>query len=207
MSTEDLTAVLTSRICHDLVSPIGAIVNGVDLIREIGGGDIEAELGMINQSSARASALLQFYRVAFGAASSGSEIARNALRDQSRALIETPRIVLDWPEDHGPHIARAHARLLFQVILCARALTGMRGIIAIRLPVDGFLPLSLTVHSSGGADCEEMLEHLCGTAGTADLSPRLVEFVLVRQTAQELGLTINVQRGDATIRIDVDGST
>ncbi|MEM9059329.1 MAG: histidine phosphotransferase family protein [Pseudomonadota bacterium] len=203
MSTEDLTAVLTSRICHDLVSPIGAIVNGVDLIREIGGGDIEAELGMINQSSARASALLQFYRVAFGAAASGSDIARGALRDQSRALIETPRIIIDWPEDGGPHVARPHARLLFQVLLCARALTGMRGIIAVRMPLDGFLPLSVNVQTAGGADCDEMLGHLCGTAESAELSPRLIEFVLVRQTASDLGMTLDVQRTDDAIRIDV----
>ena len=67
--SRDLTSILVSRICHDLVSPVGAIVNGVDLVREIGGGDIEAELAMISQSSNRASALLQFYRIAFGAGS------------------------------------------------------------------------------------------------------------------------------------------
>ncbi|MEM7212044.1 MAG: hypothetical protein AAF479_09135 [Pseudomonadota bacterium] len=116
----DISAILVSRICHDLVSPIGAIVNGIDLVREIGGGDVDAELAMISQSSNRASELLQYYRIAFGAASEDSEIARNALRDQAMSFIGSPRIVVEWPQDSGPPLTRPLAQLLFQLLMCAR---------------------------------------------------------------------------------------
>ena len=77
MNINELSAILVSRICHDLVSPVGAVVNGIDLIRDIGTGNVDAELQMVAQSANRASALLQFYRVAFGATGEDAEISRN----------------------------------------------------------------------------------------------------------------------------------
>ena len=103
MTRPDLSATIASRICHDLVSPIGAIVNGVDLIREIGGSDVSDELAMISQSADRASSLLQFYRIAFGAAEAqATPIARSTLFDLANRLVSTPRVVLEWPDIDGP---------------------------------------------------------------------------------------------------------
>ena len=56
--TLDIASLLASRICHDLVSPVGAVVNGTDLIRAVGGADIQDELALIGQSAARASIIL-----------------------------------------------------------------------------------------------------------------------------------------------------
>jgi histidine phosphotransferase ChpT len=199
----DLTSVLVSRICHDLVSPVGAIVNGVDLVREIGGGDIEAELAMISQSSNRASALLQYYRIAFGAASDDSEISRNALREQANAFLASPRILLNWPTDNGPYLTRPLAKLLLQVLLCARGLAAMRGMINVQLPQTESLPLEVIVESDGGPESAEMLTLLKGgTSGDAP-SPRLVEFALTRTTAEGFGLAMQVteEPGRTSIRI------
>lgn len=64
----DLRAVelLCSRLCHDLVSPVGAISNGVELLTEMG-PDAEA-LTLVGQSAQAAANRLKFYRVAYGAA-------------------------------------------------------------------------------------------------------------------------------------------
>jgi len=201
--TTDLSAKLVSRICHDLVSPIGAIVNGVDLVREIGGGDVDAELAMISQSSVRASGLLQYYRIAFGAASEDSEVSRNALRDQAISFIGSPRIVVDWTSDNGPHLARPLARLLYQMLMCARGLSGMRGVITVDLPADASLPLRITIESEGSPDSAEMLDLLSGNDAKAVPTARLIEFVLARNSAQTLGLKLNVHRGDGRTMMEV----
>ena len=199
----DLTAILVSRICHDLVSPVGAIVNGVDLVREIGGGDIEAELAMISQSSNRASALLQYYRIAFGAASDDSEISRNALHEQATAFISSPRIILDWPTDNGPHLPRSIAKILLQVLLCARGLSGMRGVIGVRIAQDAALPIEISIQSEGGPETPEMLDLLRGNDPDRGISPRLVEFMLTRYTADASGVDLGIVQEPGEIVITI----
>jgi len=72
----DLAALLCSRVCHDLISPVGAIVNGLEVLDE----DKDEEtrtfaLDLIKKSAHVASAKLQFCRLAFGAAgSAGAQI-------------------------------------------------------------------------------------------------------------------------------------
>ena len=62
-----LSNLIGSRICHDLISPIGAINNGLELI-EIKGDQVGSEMRLIEQSCAAASARIQFFRIAYGAA-------------------------------------------------------------------------------------------------------------------------------------------
>ena len=68
LSAPDLAALLCSRVCHDIISPVGAINNGLELLDE-GGADEDA-MKLIRQSARNASARLQFARIAFGAAGS-----------------------------------------------------------------------------------------------------------------------------------------
>ena len=68
LSALDLGALLCSRICHDIISPVGAINNGLELLEE-GGADEDA-MALIKSSARNASARLQFARIAFGAAGS-----------------------------------------------------------------------------------------------------------------------------------------
>ena len=68
----DLAALLCSRVCHDLISPAGAIVNGLEVLEE--SKDEETKifaLDLIKKSARTASARLQFCRIAFGAAGTG----------------------------------------------------------------------------------------------------------------------------------------
>jgi len=69
----DLAAYLCSRVCHDVISPVGAIANGIELLDE--GTDPETSeiaMDLIRSSAKNASARLQFARIAFGASGSAS---------------------------------------------------------------------------------------------------------------------------------------
>ena len=72
----DLAALLCSRVCHDIISPVGAIINGLEVLDEDNGEDMrDFAFNLIRKSAAQASAKLQFARLAFGAAgSAGAEI-------------------------------------------------------------------------------------------------------------------------------------
>src|SRR6202034_4429435 len=67
----DLAALLCSRVCHDVISPVGAIVNGLEVLEEDNDADTRSfALDLIKKSANTASAKLQFCRLAFGAAGS-----------------------------------------------------------------------------------------------------------------------------------------
>src|SRR5947209_14169827 len=87
----DLAALLCSRVCHDLISPTGAIVNGLEVLEE-NGNDEETKtfaLDLIKKSARTASARLQFCRLAFGAAGSASaQIDLGDAQNMARAFIE-----------------------------------------------------------------------------------------------------------------------
>lgn len=73
LSTMDLAALLSSRICHDIISPVGAIANGLELLDEDNDPETsEIAMELIRASAKNASARLQFSRIAFGAAGSAT---------------------------------------------------------------------------------------------------------------------------------------
>ncbi|HEY7301343.1 MAG TPA: histidine phosphotransferase family protein [Xanthobacteraceae bacterium] len=94
----DLAALLCSRVCHDLISPTGAIVNGIEVLED----DADAEmrtfaLDLIKKSARTASARLQFCRIAFGAAgSAGAQIDLRDAEGMARGFIEDDKTKLSW---------------------------------------------------------------------------------------------------------------
>jgi histidine phosphotransferase ChpT len=94
----DLAALLCSRVCHDLISPVGAIMNGLEVMEE--GKDEETSqfaMELIKKSARTASAKLQFCRIAFGAAgSAGAQIDTGDAEKVVRGLIEDDRTKVAW---------------------------------------------------------------------------------------------------------------
>jgi len=94
----DLAALLCSRVCHDLISPVGAIVNGIEVLEEDKDEETEAfALDLIKKSAHQASAKLQFCRLAFGAAgSAGAQIEVGDAEKAARQLFEDGKTALAW---------------------------------------------------------------------------------------------------------------
>src|SRR6185295_275829 len=94
----ELAALLCSRVCHDLISPVGAIVNGLEVLEEEKDeGTKTFALDLIKKSAGTASAKLQFCRIAFGAAgSAGAQIDTGDAEKISRGFLEDDKTKLDW---------------------------------------------------------------------------------------------------------------
>lgn len=116
----DLAALLCSRVCHDLISPVGAIVNGIEVLEE----DKDEEtrtfaLDLIKKSAKQASAKLQFCRLAFGAAgSAGAQIDLSDAEKVARGLIEDGRTTLLWNLPRAL-LAKNQVKLLLNMLLIA----------------------------------------------------------------------------------------
>src|SRR5258708_7693070 len=95
----DLAALLCSRVCHDLISPTGAIVNGLEVLdeKESDQQTKDFALDLIKKSAKAASARLQFCRLAFGAAgSAGAQIDLGDAHNMARGFIEDDKTKLAW---------------------------------------------------------------------------------------------------------------
>ncbi len=94
----DLAALLCSRVCHDLISPVGAIVNGLEVLEEDKDEETKTfALDLIKKSAQQASAKLQFCRLAFGAAgSAGAQIDTGDAERVARGLIEDGKTTIAW---------------------------------------------------------------------------------------------------------------
>ena len=94
----DLAALLCSKVCHDVISPVGAIVNGLEVLEDEKDADMRAfAVDLIKTSARKASARLQFCRLAFGAAgSAGASIDTGDAESVTRNLIGDDRTKLEW---------------------------------------------------------------------------------------------------------------
>jgi histidine phosphotransferase ChpT len=133
----DLAALLCSRVCHDLISPVGAIVNGLEVLDEDKDEETRAfALDLIKKSAHVASAKLQFCRLAFGAAgSAGAQIDTGDAEKVARGLLEDDKIKIVWnlPRELKP---KNQVKLLLNMLLVAAATIPRGGTLAID-PVAG----------------------------------------------------------------------
>ena len=94
----DLAALLCSRVCHDLISPVGAVVNGIEVMEDDADEQTKTfALDLIRKSAAAASARLQFCRLAFGAAgSAGASIDTGDAEGVARGMMEDDKLKITW---------------------------------------------------------------------------------------------------------------
>jgi len=116
----DLAALLCSRVCHDLISPVGAIVNGIEVLEEEKDESTkEFALDLIKRSAATASAKLQFCRIAFGAAgSAGAQIDLGDAEMAARGFMEDDKTKIDWNLPRAL-LAKNRVKLLLNMLIIA----------------------------------------------------------------------------------------
>jgi histidine phosphotransferase ChpT len=118
----DLAALLCSRVCHDVISPVGAIVNGLEVLEDEKDETMKKHaIDLIRKSAAQASARLQFSRLAFGAAgSAGAQLDLGDAENVTRGLLQDERLTLAW---NLPRmlLIKNRVKLLLNLLLIAAA--------------------------------------------------------------------------------------
>src|SRR5437868_8309028 len=128
----DLAALLCSRVCHDLISPVGAIANGLEVMEE--GKDEETSkfaMDLIKKSARTASARLQFCRIAFGAAgSAGAQVDLGDAENVARGFIEDEKVKLAWNLPRAL-LPKNRVKLLLNMIIVATQSIPRGGIVSV----------------------------------------------------------------------------
>lgn len=121
MNAVDLASLLCSRLCHDLMSPVGALNNGIELLADEQDPDMREKCLELLADSARASAnKLKFFRLAFGAAGGfGEEIDTHEAHATLAGLFGPERRVeLGWMVT-GDRLPKGAAKLLLNLAMLA----------------------------------------------------------------------------------------
>jgi len=190
----DLNALLGSRICHDLISPLGAISNGLELLAMAGVAP-GPEMNLISESVENANARIRFFRVAFGAASVGQEIGRAEIVSILGPL-SSGKLKIDWQIETHP--LRAEVKLAFLLIQCLETAMPWGGTITVSRD-DGAWQIS------GAAERVKPLPELWPVAtrrGTfADIAASQVHFPLADKAALEMERRVSMAHSGGAITL------
>src|SRR5690242_8401865 len=197
----DLAALLCSRVCHDLISPVGAIVNGLEVLEEEKDeATKEFALDLIKKSAGTASAKLQFCRIAFGAAgSAGAQIDLGDAEGISRGFFEDEKTKLSWnlPRALSP---KNRVKLLLNMLLIAGQAIPRGGKLAIA-PVGEGESMGFTVTATGtNAKVPPNAALVSGEAGEEALDAHRIQPFYAGLLAKACGLTASAAMdGEAAV--------
>ncbi|MBF9031463.1 histidine phosphotransferase [Rhodobacterales bacterium HKCCE3408] len=196
--TDDVTALVGSRLCHDLINPLGAIGNGVELL-SMSAGQAGPEVSLIEEAVRDAQSRIRFFRIAFGAAQPDQRIARREIAGLLDGLYgHGGRLRVDWPLEID--LPRREAKLALLCLACAEHALPLGGDIAIALD-DGGIGLAGTAKRVQ-AD-PDLWDILAGDPPRRRTLPAEVQFLLLAQTADEDGRAISTQIGENSIEINL----
>ncbi|MGF1454521.1 MAG: histidine phosphotransferase family protein [Alphaproteobacteria bacterium] len=116
----DIAALMCSKVCHDLISPVGALANGLEVLSDDDDTEMRNEaLALIDTSARAATAKLQFARLAFGASqSAGENVEMSMAEGLARGVFETGKTALDWGFPAGP-ASKDRVRLMLNILVLA----------------------------------------------------------------------------------------
>lgn len=187
----DLAALLGSRICHDLIGPLGAIGNGVELL--LMDGRVKGpEIDLIAESVAHANARIKFFRLAFGAARGESGVPLPEIRSILTEMTRGGRLSIEWLAPGNP--LRTEAKTAFLAIQCLESAMPWGGRIIIGRDDGGWC---VEGEASRTKADPALWSVLGGKPGPDPVPPSGVHFVLLAETAARL----TVERTDTRIAI------
>jgi histidine phosphotransferase ChpT len=133
----DLAALLCSRVCHDVISPVGAIVNGLEVLEDDNDASMrDFAFDLIRKSAKQASARLQFARLAFGAAgSAGASIDLGDAEHVARGMFQDDKVSLSWSAPRAL-FPKNRVKLLLNLVVLAINAVPRGGQIAVTVTGD-----------------------------------------------------------------------
>lgn len=194
LSTPDLSALIGSRICHDLVSPLGAISNGVELLGM--SQPPSPELALISESVAHALARIRMFRLAFGAVRGEQRISGREIASILEGLGKGGKIRFEWsmPTD----LPRREAKLLLLLVQCCESAMAWGGVLTLGQAAQGWrldarAPRLRLEPALWGPLA-------CGTA-PADPRPSEVHFALVPPMLEVTGRSLQLETTEEEIHL------
>jgi histidine phosphotransferase ChpT len=197
----DLAALMCSRVCHDIISPVGAITNGLEVLDEEGNEEMrEFAFDLIRKSARTASAKLQFARLAFGAAgSAGAEVDLGDAETVAKRLMEGEKADITWAAARML-LPKNQVKLLLNLILLSMHAIPRGGMLTVS--VTGTAPaVTMRVVAAGLAARvpPRAVELLAGDPGEHGLDAHAIQPFYAGALAREAGMAVSVEKVEETV--------
>ncbi|MFG1419494.1 histidine phosphotransferase family protein [Xanthobacter sp. V0B-10] len=201
ISAMELAALLCSRVCHDVISPVGSIVNGIEVLEDENAADMrEAALELIAKSARQASARLQFTRLAFGAAgSAGAQLDLGDAEQVSRGMIEDDRTRIEWllPREFQ---AKNKVKLLLNLMLLAAASVARGGVVRVTAEGEGEAMGFVLAASGPRARIPSGAEALvAGDVPAGGLAAQVIQPYYTGLLARSCGMIVSLAQDDDVV--------
>jgi len=190
----DLAALLCSRVCHDVISPVGAIVNGLEVLEDEKDPEMrQFAIDLIKKSAASASARLQFCRLAFGAAGSlGASIDTGDAEAVTRGLIGGDKVTLAWnpPRQFAP---KNKVKLLLNLCLIAATTIPRGGVISVDLSgQDDSLGMKVQARGANPKLASGVADLVAGRPESGAVDAHSIQPYFTGMVARECGLEVAI---------------
>jgi len=195
---------LCSRICHDLIGPVGAVSSGIELMAEDGAMADDA-LVLVARSGAQASRRLAFFRVAFGLGGAAGPRAVAEARDLAAAFFDKGRAGLDWPAETTRcaegMVGPAAIKLLLNLVLLGADCLPRGGAVAVRAaPMADGVGVAVTAAGDGARLRDGVAEAMADGAPPEAMTAHTVIAGFAQSLARALGAVVEVSGGDGEVR-------
>ncbi len=200
VTPEELAARLAGKLCHDFISPAGAIVSGLDLLDDPTAKDMRDEaMNLIAASARKLTDHLAFARVAFGASAGAESFDTAELERLTQGVFAHVRADLDWavPPQQLPKRA---SLVLINLAQLAGAALPMGGVAKVEVAAeDGEHRLTVTAAGARTRLHAEVKTGFDGERLTEGLPGRWVQAYYVQAVAQAGGGSVSVEAGEETV--------
>lgn len=202
----DLAALLCSRVCHDIISPVGAIINGLEVLEEEKDPEMRGfALDLIKKSAEQASARLQFCRLAFGAAgSAGALIDTSDAEAVARSLLGTERTAFKW--DVPPVLMpKNKVKLLLNLCLIGAAAIARGGTLEVTISAtDGAGGIRVAAKGPGAKLSSHLPPLIAGTPAQAPSTPQDIQAYYTGLVAKAAGLVVTASAGADLVAFEAE---
>jgi histidine phosphotransferase ChpT len=198
----ELAALISSRICHDVISPVGAIANGLEMLGEEQDESMrEQTMDLIRKSARQASAKLQFARLAFGAAgSAGAEIDLRDAERVARDFVQGGKHTLSW---QGPPVTipKNKVKLLLNLLALGVVALPRGGTVNVEIKGEGPQVAFRVLAQGEPARLSEQVTGLLAGANGMVLDAHSIQPYYAGRVATAAGMTVTVEARDKEVEL------
>lgn len=203
LSPDKIASLVSSRILHDLINPMGAIANGLELLEMSaqfnGGNHNTAEIDLIKDSHNNANARIVFLRIAFGEGSSSASILQSEAENNAKNYFATQKITIDWRGTGS--VPRSDIKRIFLVMMCMANVLAYGGVIKVVHQANGW---------KIGGSAAKMIEKddlwhavQSNDFGSTDIGAAQIHFALLALDLNSMGKKLTLEQTSDSITIQI----
>ena len=192
----DFAALISSRICHDVVGPVGAIFNGLEVLEDDDDEQVKQyAMDVIRRNTKAAWARLEFARLAFGAAgSAGNDIPMNKIEDLGNAILEEKHSV-NWSSELD-FLPKTSAKLVLNLLVIAITTIPRGGTVSMEVKGPLEQPEIIVTSKGNGARCPERVPAILKGEHQEEIDALIIQPYFTHRLLADAKLTIVIEQGE-----------